>query len=139
MEGSMRIAGTPSLYRGTGVALLRSAVAPLTATPDRWPDPADAEECRSWLDLMWSGTQLSNAISLASSTLAARVETIRAGHVTEAKQIRRATLATARYVLRATGRPTPFGLFAGVSPVAMERATQVRWGADHRPVVRVDT
>jgi hypothetical protein len=40
---------------------------------------------------------------------------------------------------RATGRPTPFGLFAGVAPVVLGRKVQVRRGAAHRPVARVDT
>src|SRR5205823_2769603 len=71
-------------------------------------------------------------------TLARRVDTIRSGRAVEARQIRRATVATARYVLRATGRPTPFGLFAGVAPVSWGRATKVRWGATHRPVIRPD-
>jgi thiopeptide-type bacteriocin biosynthesis protein len=135
----MRTAGTTPLYRHTGVALLRSAVSPLTDAPDRWPDPSDTQACRSWLDQMWSRPDLAGAIRQASSTLAGRVDAIRAGRTADAKQIRRATVATARYLLRATGRPTPFGLFAGVAPVALGRTAQVRWGAAHRPVLRADT
>lgn len=57
----------------------------------------------------------------------------------EAKQIRSATMATARYLLRAIGRPTPFGLFAGVAPVTLGSTARVRWGTVHRAVVRADT
>src|SRR5207247_9863396 len=52
---------------------------------------------------------------------------------------RRARVATAGYVLRALGRPTPFGLFAGVAPVIVGRTAGVRRGVAHRPVTRVDT
>ena len=55
----------------------------------------------------------------------------------QAKQVRRAAAATARYLLRATGRPTPFGLFAGVANVSLG-PRWVRWGEDHRSAVRVD-
>lgn len=48
-------------------------------------------------------------------------------------------MATVRYLLRATGRHTPFGLFAGVAPVSVGPAAQVRWGDGHRPAARVDT
>jgi thiopeptide-type bacteriocin biosynthesis protein len=135
----LRTARTTSFYRHTGVALLRSAVASSTDVPDSWPDPSDTTACRSWLDQMWSRSDFAEAIRAASSTLARRVDAIRAGDAAEPKKIRRATVATARYLLRATGRPTPFGLFAGVAPVAVGRPAEVRWGAAHQPIVRADT
>jgi hypothetical protein len=46
--------------------------------------------------------------------------------------------ALARYVLRATHRPTPFGLFAGVAPAQFGSELQLRWGKEHLPVARVD-
>jgi thiopeptide-type bacteriocin biosynthesis protein len=130
---------TKPLYRHTGVALLRSAVSSVTHAPDWWPDPSDTEACRLWLDEMWSRPDLADAIRQASPTLARRVDAIGAGHTLQAKQIRRAAVATSRYLLRATGRPTPFGLFAGVAPVALARTAQVRWGTAHRAVARADT
>ena len=41
--------------------------------------------------------------------------------------------------MRATGRHTPFGLFAGVAPVLVGTDARVRWGEDHRRCARVDT
>lgn len=41
-----------------------------------------------------------------------------------------------RCLLRMTGRSTPFGLFAGVAAAAVGVPPVVRWGAEHRPVVR---
>ncbi len=127
------------LYRHIDVALLRAAVAPLTRAPDQWPDLTDMGACRVWLHQMWSRPDLPDAVRQASPSLADRVDAIRAGRPVGVKQIRRATLATARYLLRATGRPTPFGLFAGVAPVSLGRAARARWGYAHRPVARVDT
>src|SRR6266511_2182967 len=135
----MRSADTTPLYRHAGVALLRSAVAAVSHAPDWWPDPGDLQACRTWLRQMWSRPDLAEAIRQASPTLAHRVEAIGVGRTAEAEKIRRATVATARYLLRAIGRPTPFGLFAGVAPVFFGHAAQVRWGGAHRAVGRADT
>jgi len=135
----MRTADATPFYRHAGIALLRSAVSASTHAPDQWPDPSDTQACCRWLSRTWSRPEFADAIRQASPTLADRVDAIRTGHTIEAKQVRRITLAVARYVLRATGRPTPFGLFAGVAPVTVGRMAQVRWGAAHRPVVRADT
>jgi hypothetical protein len=48
-------------------------------------------------------------------------------------------MATMRYLLRAVGRPTPFGLFAGVAPVQVDAQATVEWGTGHRLLVRADT
>jgi hypothetical protein len=67
------------------------------------------------------------------------VTRIRAGRRITDKQARRAVTATVRYVLRAQGRPTPFGLFAGVAPVRLDHHTDVDCGTLHTPVTRPDT
>ncbi|WP_433264708.1 lantibiotic dehydratase [Actinosynnema sp. CS-041913] len=131
--------GRKPLYRHTGVALLRSAAAPLTDAPDRWPDPTDIPGCRSWLDRMWSRPGLAEAVRQASPSLADRVDAIRRGHAMPDKQVRGATLSTARYALRGIGRPTPFGLFAGVASAGIADTTRAQWGEDHRATVRVNT
>ncbi|MGH3936857.1 MAG: lantibiotic dehydratase [Pseudonocardiaceae bacterium] len=124
--------GRKPLYRHSGVALLRAAAAPLDHAPDSWPDPSDTEACRAWLNQVCSRPDLAEAIRQASPTLADRLDAIHGGRAVEAKQVRRATVATVRYVLRATGRHTPFGLFAGVAPVPLGREAKVRWGVGHR-------
>ncbi len=128
-----------ALYQHTGVALLRSTVAMLTTAPSDWPDPANTDACRDWLDQVWTASDIVDAIEQASPALAEQVASIRSGSTTRAKDIRRAVLSTARYLLRATGRPTPFGLFAGVARVELGSTAQVRWGREHHPVVRADT
>ncbi|MGH4014491.1 MAG: lantibiotic dehydratase [Pseudonocardiaceae bacterium] len=135
----MHTVGRKPLYRHGGVALLRAAAAPLSDVPGRWPDPSDTEACRVWLHQVWSRPDLVDAIRQASPGLADRIDAIRADRTVRAKQVRRATVATVRYLLRATGRHTPFGLFAGVAPVSVGPAAQARWGAGHWPMFRIDT
>ncbi|MFS1304405.1 lantibiotic dehydratase [Streptosporangium longisporum] len=110
----------------------------LSHTPTVWPDPGDTDACRAWLYQVWSQPDLADAIQQASRHLADCVDAVRTGRPVRAKQVRRAAEATARYLLRASGRPTPFGLFAGVAHVTLGSAAVVRWGEDHRSAVRVD-
>ena len=134
----MHTLGRKPLYRHGGVALLRAAAVPLGHGGDRWPDLSDRQACRGWLRRVWSRPDLAEAIRQASPGLADRAEAMCDGHAVQAKQVRRAAMATVRYLLRATGRHTPFGLFAGVAAVSVGPAALVRWGDDHRCVARVD-
>ncbi|WP_425245397.1 lantibiotic dehydratase [Streptomyces sp. NEAU-NA10] len=127
------------LYQHTGAALLRAAAMPLTSLPGWWPDPTDTDACGRWLKQVWADARFADAVRQASGGLAARIDAICAGQPARPKQIRRAAMATVRYVLRATGRSTPFGLFAGVAPVSMGSTPYARWGNAHRAVARVDT
>ncbi|MGW9213171.1 lantibiotic dehydratase [Embleya sp. NPDC055664] len=128
------------LYRSTGVALLRAAVTPLGEIPTRWPDLDEVPDCVAWLRRTWSRPGLAAGITAAGPTLARRVEALIAGTDDgDPKRVRRATAAVVRYVLRSAGRPTPFGLFAGVAPLTVGSHTWVDWGSEHRPMARVDT
>jgi lantibiotic biosynthesis protein len=127
------------LYRHTDVALVRAAAKPLTQAPSRWPDLADADGCRVWLAQVWSRPDLADAVRQASVSLGERVDAILNGHTVTDKQVRSVSMSIARYLLRAHGRPTPFGLFAGVAPASWGPTTLVRWGEGHRAAARVDT
>lgn len=126
-------------YRPSGVALLRATAEAINDAPDRWPDPSNAKDCRTWLDDMWPRSRSTAAIRQASPGLAGRVDAICSDAPVSDKQIRQATLSVVRYLLRSTGRHMPFGLFAGVASASLGRAAFVRWGDDHRSFVRVDT
>ncbi|NJC73028.1 lantibiotic dehydratase [Planosporangium thailandense] len=128
-----------SPYRHGGVALLRAAAVPLSAGQRWWPDLGDRQSCEAWLREMWSWPGFADAVRQASPILATRVDALCAGRALSDKQIRRAATATARYLMRATGRPTPFGLFAGVAPVSLRSTSGMRWGEGHRATARVDT
>ncbi|GAA0908548.1 lantibiotic dehydratase [Virgisporangium aurantiacum] len=127
------------LYRHGGGALLRAAAVSLNATPDEWPDLNNVASCRTWLKRVWAVWDFADAVGQASPALSSRVEAINAGGTFEPKVVLRAAAATLRYLLRAVGRPTPFGLFAGVAPVSVGPSALVRWGSRHRAVARVDT
>jgi len=71
--------------------------------------------------------------------LARRVREACAGRHHEARRVRGMVVSVARYLLRATSRATPFGLFAGVAPVRFGSELAVRYGEDHHAVARVDT
>ncbi|WP_190394492.1 lantibiotic dehydratase [Nocardiopsis quinghaiensis] len=75
---------------------------------------------------------------LASPSLSALLDAITARRVDDDRKVRRATLALMRYLLRATGRSTPFGFFAGTAPASFGEKTRLRWGLDHRAVTRPD-
>ncbi|QFZ17721.1 lantibiotic dehydratase [Saccharothrix syringae] len=139
----MPASNAPRLYRHQGIGLLRAAAIPLNEVPSWWPDPADTETCRSWMREVWSRADLAEAIGAASPGLAARVQVLCEDPNAPGKQVRRATLTTVRYLLRAVGRHTPFGLFAGVAPVplldAPSNGVPTRCGSGHRVIARVDT
>ncbi|WP_325748079.1 lantibiotic dehydratase [Streptomyces sp.] len=92
-----------------------------------------------WLDHVWSSQDLVGPIRQANRELGLSIDTMCDGRTATSKKVRRAALSTARYLLRAAGRPTPFGLFAGVAPAALGPTAEVRWGSSHRAVARIDT
>jgi protein-L-isoaspartate(D-aspartate) O-methyltransferase len=129
------------LYRHTDVALLRAARHPVALTLPDWPDltgdPQDnTETWCEWLRQIWQTEGVSEAVELASPVLAHCVGAVAAGKRPARRQVRRMVESVARYLLRATGRPTPFGLFAGVAAVGFAPALKVRWGERHRSVAR---
>jgi thiopeptide-type bacteriocin biosynthesis protein len=127
------------LYRHGENAVLRAAARPVDDVANGWPDLDDPSSSRAWLNAVWSRPELADPIRLASASLAHRLDTITGGKPLPDKQIRRATTATMRYVLRATSRHTPFGLFAGAASTAIGDTAAVTWGTTHRAVARVDT
>jgi class I lanthipeptide synthase len=127
------------LYRHAGGAMLRAAVLPLYRAPTAWPTLSDPGSCHKWLLGAWALPGFADAARYASSYFATLVEAVLNREITDKKQIRRITLSVIRYLQRATGRPTPFGLFAGVAPVQVGGDAQAAWGVDHRAMIRADT
>ncbi|WUS42091.1 lantibiotic dehydratase [Kitasatospora sp. NBC_01250] len=127
-------------YRAAGVALVRAVARPdLPATA--WPDltAAGAElahEQAAWLRAVWADEDLAEALSLASPTLSRRVEQLLTAERPTPRDVRHAALSTARYLLRAGGRPTPFGRFAGVQAADFGPAASLRWGGEHHVVAQ---
>ncbi|ELS58887.1 hypothetical protein STVIR_0140 [Streptomyces viridochromogenes Tue57] len=61
---------------------------------------------------------LTEAIAVSSSALSDALRQISEGPVPRRKKLIRAAISATRYALRITGRPTPFGLYAGVTLAA---------------------
>ncbi|XTZ15820.1 lantibiotic dehydratase [Micromonospora echinospora] len=80
--------------------------------------------------------QFAAAVELASPVLADRVRSVCAGRVGEG-EARRVVVSVLRYLLRARGRATPYGLFAGVAAARLAPTAAVRFGDTHRAVLRV--
>ncbi|HEX8006797.1 MAG TPA: lantibiotic dehydratase, partial [Trebonia sp.] len=129
------------MYRVTDAVLVRAATHRAgTDLPD-WPDLTGStsqhvRQWRGWLEQIWSLDALGDAIEVASPVLASQARKVIDGHGLESRQVRRVVMSVARYVLRATGRATPFGLFAGITPAGFGDQVTARWGDAHRTAVR---
>ena len=118
---------------------MRAAAVPLDQTPGWWPLLADPQSCRGWLAQAWVLPGFADAVRHASGGLGARVDAILGGGDVSGHDVTGAAVSVIRYLVRATGRPTPFGLFAGVTSVTVGRAARVAWSDSHRAVARADT
>ncbi|ROT34274.1 lantibiotic dehydratase [Micromonospora sp. HM5-17] len=131
----------PVRYRHTDLVLIRATTDPGDLDPPTHLDlsqPAAIEqEGRAWLTKVWTRDEIRQALKLASPDLAATIDRLLdadAGPAT-VKQLRRAVLSVASYLLRWQRRPTPFGMFAGVCTVALGPAA-AQLGGRHRIVAR---
>lgn len=100
--------------------------------------PNAVELWRDWLRQVWSQESFAEAVALASPVLADQVSRACAEQCDDARRMRRTVMSVARYLLRMTGRSTPFGLFAGVATAGFGPQPAARWGRRHRAVVRAD-
>lgn len=127
------------VYRSLDSALmLRMAV----CLPDQlgpWPDLITAEGptgWNAWLRQALDVPGFAAALEYASPALADRVAAAQEGRLSQ-PETRRVLIAVMRYLLRATTRATPYGLFAGIAPISAGRAGNVRLGVAHHPVARM--
>ncbi|MFI1415005.1 lantibiotic dehydratase [Streptomyces sp. NPDC020707] len=89
-----------------------------------------------WLREIWAASEDAEALEHAAPTLAAQVEALFAADEPSARNVRRAALSVARYLLRAQHRPTPFGLFAGITTATVGPRAQAEWGTRHAVTAR---
>lgn len=131
------------MYRALDAALVRAAAHAGDIDLPTWPDitggvPINLESCRDWLRQVWSDESYADAIAVASPVLARQVSRACDGECGDPRRMRRTVVSVARYLLRMTGRSTPFGLFAGVAAARFGPRPVTRWGEQHRAVVRAD-
>ena len=127
-------------YRHHGVCLVRSTTDPGDLDLPRDLDLSDPEaveaEGREWLAKTWACGEVREAVAVASPDLAARVAQLlaRPDHA-GTRDLRRAVVSLASYLLRWQRRVTPFGLFAGVLPADTGPASALL-GSGYRAVAR---
>ncbi|MFJ9846714.1 lantibiotic dehydratase [Kitasatospora sp. NPDC101155] len=142
MSAAARSSGnTAPLFRCAGTALLRAPLLPRTRLEPTWLDfPAD--DCLSaHVGRLGSDPELHAAVALASPSLARLVAELREGRTIEPKRLRKAVLSLTRYQLRMAARPTPFGLFSGVTTAGVSDVpgfAKARLGSAHRVAARPD-
>lgn len=130
------------MYEFIDGAVLRAAAWPPDHRIQSWPDltgdGGGPEPWRSWLEQTLQIPGFAAAVEQASPVLAHRVQQICEGRQLPAPAVRKVVVALLRYVLRASGRATPFGLFAGVAPTRIASAPAARIGTRHQAIARPD-
>ncbi|MFD9441820.1 lantibiotic dehydratase [Streptomyces sp. NPDC060006] len=88
-----------------------------------------------WLRGIWAAGE-AEALEHAAPALATQVEALFAAEEPSARDVRRTALSVARYLLRAQHRPTPFGLFAGITMATTGPRARAEWGTRHTVTAR---
>ncbi len=130
-------------YQPVGPVLVRASTH--SGDPDNPPPPdltdpaATVQHGLAWLATQWSRPEMSEAVTMASPDLAARVlQLLDAVAEPPARAaVHRAVVATASYVARWQRRATPFGLFAGVTTATVGPAV-AKVGDEHWAIARAD-
>ena len=126
------------MYQYLDAAIVRAAAWPPNHPIPSWPDltgEADAAASwRPWLEQALRIPGFAAALEQATPVLTRRVRDICDGREFPENAVRKAVRAVMRYLLRASGRATPFGLFAGVAPVEVAETTAVRLGTRHQAI-----
>ncbi|GAA4693919.1 thiopeptide-type bacteriocin biosynthesis domain-containing protein [Promicromonospora umidemergens] len=105
----------------------------------KWPgDDADYDAWRAWIEAAWSQPGISAAVTLASPSLADRIGGLLTGRVSGSRVARRAATSLAGYIVRARGRATPFGAFAGTTTASFAATAAWNWSPVHRARLRPD-
>ncbi|QXJ22483.1 lantibiotic dehydratase [Actinomadura graeca] len=140
----------PPLFEPWPAGMLRAPVLPAAFRLDPLPGAPGSpgvEDAARLLRAAVSDARFMAALELASPDLVRGVRSVldetENGTATGARaggDAVRVALAVHRYARRAATRPTPFGLFAGVTSVAFAGNTKVVWSdpAGHRVVARAD-
>ncbi|WP_327367975.1 lantibiotic dehydratase [Streptomyces sp. NBC_01217] len=90
----------------------------------------------SWLRAAWADRDVAEALRYSSPVLAEQVGALCTAEHPALRDVQRAALSVARYLLRAQHRATPFGLFAGVATAAFGPQARADWGEEHVAVGR---
>ncbi|MCZ9355311.1 lantibiotic dehydratase [Streptomyces mutabilis] len=127
-------------FEANDVFLYRAPLGGSPALPLPAAGPHDLGACAELLASVPADPLLAEALDLASPSLSALVRRVaeRGAAGIKAGQLRRAALAVLRYDIRRRTRPTPFGLFAGVSTGHFDSTAKLERGTGHRTRTHVD-
>ncbi|WP_163509054.1 lantibiotic dehydratase [Fodinicola acaciae] len=127
-------------FRAGRVAYVRAAVLPArrAAVLTAQEDPHERTALTRILRAVTADPVVREAVAVSSESLAALLRQIDRGTEVSIARLRRGTYAACRYLLRMTGRPTPFGLLAGVATARFGQRTQVAMSDAHRKGCRPD-
>ena len=133
----------PSQYRPTGVVLARATTyatdLDLPHDIDLTDDAVLLRDGQGWLSQVWADGHFCEAVSIASPTLAAQINMVLAESArVSVRDIRRTVLSVISYLARWQRRTTPYGLFAGVAPMATGEHAEGHLGTDHKVFLRAD-
>ncbi|HZM82820.1 MAG TPA: lantibiotic dehydratase [Candidatus Limnocylindrales bacterium] len=125
------------------MAVIRLAVLPRAHADvtrvDLEPEQEGYEErLVEYLSTIVADPVVREALAVSSGSLADTIAKVTDGRPVERAKLERGVFAATRYLLRMTGRPTPFGLLAGVQRLEFGDAARVRVGDRHHKSVRPD-
>ncbi|NKI42863.1 lantibiotic dehydratase [Streptomyces physcomitrii] len=128
-------------FRAEHTAMLRMPLLPKTSAAATYVDIGSFDRARTvaYLDELTADKGFAEALAVSSPSLHHALDSVRrkAGEA-RPKALRKLAVSVTRYALRAAGRPTPFGLLAGVAPVTFADTCQVRLGSSHSKSVLPD-
>ncbi|WP_103502964.1 MULTISPECIES: lantibiotic dehydratase [unclassified Streptomyces] len=131
------------MYQHIDAAVLRATAWPpgrrITWWPDLTSEASGATTWHPWLEQTLRIPGFAAALEHASPVLARRARDICEGRQVAEPAARKVVLSVMRYALRASGRATPFGLFAGAVPIRFGATAAIRVGNEHRAVARPDS
>ncbi|GAA2094764.1 lantibiotic dehydratase [Streptomyces albiaxialis] len=134
--------GGGAAFRAAGFGVTRMAALPVAhpAAARTLGDLGDGPDALGpYLLELVKDPAVREALKVSSASLADTLAKVENGVPVGEAKLRRAALAVTRYILRMTGRPTPFGLLAGVRTARLGGDTAaVRTGSAHRKHARPD-
>ncbi|WP_461036820.1 lantibiotic dehydratase [Streptomyces mayteni] len=129
-------AGQEPLFDPAEPLLLRMAAVPRGSRPA--PPPGVAPDSAEGVRRAAADPRLREAIRIAGDSLADQLDRLDAGAEPTPKRLARAARSLTRYALRHGDRPTPFGIFAGVTAAGLAPRAEVSVRGPGVRDVRID-
>lgn len=132
-----------SAFKASRPVLLRFSTLTRDDFPDDMPNVGstgrpDSEQLRAYISSVISVPIFREAMEVSSSSLGDTLRRIEAGEQLTVKKLLKTAISITRYMLRITGRPTPFGLQAGVTEVQIGDRARASFDAPMTKHVRID-